>query len=357
MAFIPNAGDTTPPVVQPWTFSTQTVNLNGNYPGTFSVTARITDDLSGNAGEGYSSSPTQIRFRSPSKKQFVDVMLSGYQMVSGTPVDGTYTGIGRIAPMSEAGTWTVESLLAVDQVGNSKYYETPELRAMGYDTDIEVTYGGVSPTTPATPTTPTIPAVNTPSGPIPAPPGMVISGNNNSVVNGNNNFINYGTVTYTDSSTKNFVYTDNSVNYNYTTTSITTNRTYNGSSRNDSITGASTNDLLAGGGGNDVLTGGAGGDTLAGDVGNDKLYGGTGVNTFDGGTGKDSMYLTSDGQADILRELNRGDKVYIQGATRGGFSVGSVDGGLGIFSKGALEAVYTGQNTSESQLLGMLRGF
>jgi hypothetical protein len=343
MAFIPNAGDTTPPVVQPWTFSTQTVNLSGNYPGTFSVTARITDDLSGNAGEGYSSSPTQIRFRSPSKKQFVDVMLSGYQMVSGTPVDGTYMGIGRIAPMSEAGTWTVESLLAVDQVGNSKYYETPELRAMGYDIDIEVTYGGVSPTTP------TVPTVNTPSGPIPAAPELVISGNNN--------FVNMGTINYTDSSTKNFVYTDNSVNYNYTTTSITTNRTFNGSSRNDSITGASTNDLLAGGRGNDVLTGQAGGDTLIGDVGNDRLYGGTGVNTFDGGAGRDSMYLTSDGTADILRELNRGDKIYIQGATRGGFSVGSVDGGLGIFSKGALEAVYTGQGTSENQLLSMLRGF
>jgi Ca2+-binding RTX toxin-like protein len=248
--------------------------------------------------------------------------------------------------MSEAGTWTVESLLLVDQVGNSTYLLTEELAAMGFDTDLEVTYGGVSPSTPATPTNP---AVNTPSGSIPTVPGMVISGNNN--------FVNMGTINYTDSSTKNFVYTDNSVNYNYTTTSITTNRTFNGSSRNDSITGASTNDLLAGGRGNDVLTGQAGGDTLVGDVGNDRLYGGTGVNTFDGGAGRDSMYLTSDGQTDILRELNRGDKIYIQGATRGGFSVGSVDGGLGIFSKGALEAVYTGQDTSENQLLSMLRGF
>jgi hypothetical protein len=273
-------------------------------------------------------------------------MLSDYQRISGTSTNGTFAGTGRIAPMSEAGTWTVESLLLVDQVGNSTYLLTEELAAMGFDTDLEVTYGGVSPSTPATPTNP---AVNTPSGSIPTVPGMVISGNNN--------FVNMGTINYTDSSTKNFVYTDNSVNYNYTTTSITTNRTFNGSSRNDSITGASTNDLLVGGRGNDVLTGQAGGDTLVGDVGNDRLYGGTGVNTFDGGAGRDSMYLTSDGQADILRELNRGDKIYIQGATRGGFSVGSVDGGLGIFSKGALEAVYTGQGTSENQLLSMLRGF
>jgi hypothetical protein len=355
MAFIPNAGDSTAPTIVSYAFSTQTVNLSGNSAAPFQVTAQITDNLSGNAGEGYTSSPTQLRLRSPSKKQFVDVMLSDLQRISGTSTNGTFAGTGRIAPMSEAGTWTVESLLLVDQVGNSTYLLTEDLAAMGFDTDLEVSYNGNSPNSAATTANPA--GVVTPSGILPPSPGMVISGNNNSVVNGNNNFINYGTITYTDSSTKNFVYTDNSVNYNYTTTSITTNRTYNGSSQSDRITGASTNDLLAGGGGNDVLTGGAGGDTLAGDVGNDKLYGGTGVNTFDGGTGKDSMYLTSDGQADILRELNRGDKIYIQGATRGGFSVGSVDGGLGIFSKGALEAVYTGQNTSESQLLGMLRGF
>jgi Ca2+-binding RTX toxin-like protein len=342
MAFTPNAGDTTAPVVQPWTFSTQTVNLSGNNVGVFQITARITDNLSGNAGEGYISSPTQILLLSPSGKQSIHVMLSGWQLISGTPQDGVYAGTGRIAPYSEAGTWTVDHLMAVDQVGNTKYFYTDELKAMGFDTDLEVTYNGASPTTPSTP-------VVTPSGVIPTTPGLVISGNNN--------FVNMGTINYTDSSTKNFVYTDNSVNYNYTTTSITTNRTFNGSSRNDSITGASTNDLLAGGRGNDVLTGQAGGDTLVGDVGNDRLYGGTGVNTFDGGAGRDSMYLTSDGTADILRELNRGDKIYIQGATRGGFSVGSVDGGLGIFSKGALEAVYTGQGTSENQLLSMLRGF
>jgi Ca2+-binding RTX toxin-like protein len=341
-AFVPNAGDTTPPVVQPWTFSTQTVNLTGNNAGVFQVTARITDNLSGNAGEGYISSPTQIRFRSPSGQQFTDVMLSGWQLVSGTPQDGTYAGTGRIAPYSEAGTWTVETLLVADQVGNFKYIETSELAAMGFDTDIEVTYNGASPTAPSAP-------VVTPSGPIPTTPGIVISGNNN--------FVNTGTINYTDNSTKNFIYTDNSVNYNYTTTSITTNRTFNGTSARDSLTGTASNDLLAGGRGNDVLTGQDGGDTLQGDVGNDTLYGGAGLNTFDGGAGKDKMYVADDGTADIIRELNRGDRIYIQGATRGGFSIGSVDGGLGIFNKGALEAVYTGDAMNQSQLQKTLYGF
>jgi len=340
MTFVPNAGDTTPPVVTSWTFNKQTVDLTGNNAGTLLVTAQITDNLSGNAGDGYSSSPTQIRFRSPSGNQFVDVMLSGYQRIEGTPQNGTYMGVARIAPHSEAGRWTVESLLVVDQVGNQKYYLTNEVAAMGLDIDFDVTYNGASPT-PTTSPTPTAPAAAT--------SGLVISGNNN--------FVNYGTINYTDSSTKNFVYTDNSVNYNYTTTSITTNRTFNGSSARDSLTGTKSNDLMAGGGGNDVLTGGAGSDTLQGDAGNDTLYGGTGLNTFDGGLGKDKMYIQSDDTADIIRELNRGDRIYIQGATRGGLSVGSVDGGLGIFNKGALEAVYTGQNTNESQLLSMLRGF
>ena len=355
MAFVPNAGDTTPPVVQPWTFSTQTVNLTGNNPGTFTVTARITDDLSGNAGEGYISSPTQIRFRSPSGNQFVDVMLSGWQLISGTPQDGTYMGIGRIAPMSEAGTWTVETLLVVDQVGNQRYIETPELQAMGFDTDIEVTYNGASPT--AATTTPAVPTIDPVTGSISTPSGMVISGNNNSVVNGDGNFVNYGTINYSDSSTKNFVYTDNSVNYNYTTTSITTNRTINGTSSGDRLTGTSANDLLTGGGGRDVLTGGDGGDTLQGDAGNDRLIGGDGLDTYAGGAGKDKMYVADDGYADIIRDLNKGDKIYIQGATRGGFSVGSVDGGLGIFNKGELAAIFTGSGVSESQLSGMLRSY
>ena len=351
MVFTPNAGDTTAPVVQPWSFSTQTVNLSGNNPGTFTVTARITDDLSGNAGEGYTSSPTQVRFRSPSGNQFTDVMLAGWQLISGTPQDGTYMGIGRIAPMSEAGTWTVESLLAVDQVGNMKRYETNELRSMGFDTDIEVTYGGVSPTpTPAA-------AVETPSGAIPTAPGMVISGNNNSVVNGDGNFINYGTINYSDSSTKNLVYTDNSLNYNYTTTSITTNRTFTGSDGRDRLTGAATNDLLEGGGGKDVLNGGAGGDTLIGDSGNDRLIGGDGLDTYSGGAGKDKMYVADDGYADIISDLNKGDKIYIQGATRGGFSVGSIDGGLGVFDQGELAAVFTGSGVSENQLTKMLRTY
>jgi len=339
MAFVPNAGDTTVPVVQSWTFNKQTVNLVGNSAGVLQVTAHITDDLSGNAGEGYTSSPTQIRFRSPSGNQFVDVMLAGYQLIDGTPTDGVYAGTARIAPYSEAGTWTVETLLVVDQVGNMKYYQTAEVAAMGLDVDFDVTYGGTSPTTPTD-------SVVTPSGSIPTTPGLVISGNNN--------FVNYGTVNFTDNSTKNFVYTDNSVNYNYTTTSITTNRTFNGTASRDRLTGTSANDLLAGGGGSDALTGGAGGDTLQGDAGNDKLYGGAGLNTFDGGAGKDQLYMQSDDTADIIRELNRGDRIYIQGATRGGFTVGSVDGGLGIFNKGALEAVYTGSNLNAGQLSNML---
>jgi Ca2+-binding RTX toxin-like protein len=177
------------------------------------------------------------------------------------------------------------------------------------------------------------------------------------IVSGNNNFVNTGTINFTDNSTKNFVYTDNSVNYNYTTTSITTNRTFNGSGRSDSITGAATNDLLAGGKGNDVLTGEAGGDTLQGQVGNDTLYGGEGLNTFAGGAGKDKMYIADDGTADIIKDLNKGDKIYIQGATRGGFTVGSVDGGLGIFNQGDLAAVFTGTGVSQGQLQGMLGGY
>ena len=55
------------------------------------MTARITDNLSENAETGYNSSQTQIRFISPSGRQFVDAMLSRYQLTSDTTLNGTYT--------------------------------------------------------------------------------------------------------------------------------------------------------------------------------------------------------------------------------------------------------------------------
>lgn len=95
------------------------------------VTARITDNLAGNAGVGYSSSPTQMRFRSPSGSQFVDAVFSGYELVSGSTTDGQYSYQMTVPYLSESGLWTVENVLLADQVGNMTYLSTADLAAAG----------------------------------------------------------------------------------------------------------------------------------------------------------------------------------------------------------------------------------
>lgn len=56
-------------------------------PRRVTVRARIRDDRSGNAGEGYASSPSQVFFRGPSGQR-VFAMLSGNERISGTALDG-----------------------------------------------------------------------------------------------------------------------------------------------------------------------------------------------------------------------------------------------------------------------------
>jgi hypothetical protein len=98
------------------------------------VRARITDDLAGNAGAGYSSSPSQIRFVSPSGGQFVDAMLSGSELISGTTTDGVYEYQMTIPRLAESGVWTISSFLLVDQVGNLRWKTAAELSGAGFPT-------------------------------------------------------------------------------------------------------------------------------------------------------------------------------------------------------------------------------
>jgi Ca2+-binding RTX toxin-like protein len=175
------------------------------------------------------------------------------------------------------------------------------------------------------------------------------------VVSGNGNVVNTGTINYIDNSVTNYNYTDNSTNLN--SYSIVTTNTYNGGAKADRLTGTTANDSLAGLKGNDSLTGQGGNDILTGGLGNDRLYGGVGANQLAGGAGKDRYYVTAEGQADnadIIRDLNVGDRIFIQGATRSGLTVNEASNGIGIFNNGVMEALYTGNALSAGQINGML---
>lgn len=200
----------------------------------------------------------------------------------------------------------------------------------------------------------------------PQVPGNNVSGN--TVNSGNSNSYNTTNVT-------NNYYTDNSQNYNNsfnTDNSVTNNNLSYVLNANDYSTGKTINGSgqLSGTAANDLITGGSKADSLFGDLGNDKLiggkgrdglYGGFGSNVFNAGfsrsrTDADRLYIQREGTAataDIIESIGRSDRVYLQGSTSN-LSVRGVDGGLGIFDNGILQAIYTGNTLNASQLTGQV---
>jgi hypothetical protein len=148
----------------------------------------------------------------------------------------------------------------------------------------------------------------------------------------------------------------------------------------DKLFGRTGWDDIDGGQGNDFIDGGTGRDKITGGMGSDELHGGFGFNTFgweqDGYQDllaiKSDQWLinwaydkagnNSDGsKADIIEELDADDQIKIigvftpdisvvQGATAHGLT------GIGIYAKGALEALYTGTGLSVAQIASMTTG-
>ena len=153
-----------------------------------------------------------------------------------------------------------------------------------------------------------------------------------------------------------------------------------GGKGNDKLYGKAGWDILDGGAGNDLIHGGNGRDIITGSAGSDELWGDFGWNTYksekDGSS--DLIAIKSDqflvnwmyGQAgnnpngekaDIIEGLDSNDQIRIVGAATADltFSAGaSAHGvsGIGIYAKGALEALYTGGDLSVAQIQGMTSG-
>lgn len=134
--------DTQPPVLVDLTMSAAAVDITSGV-AVVTLRAHLTDDLSGVAGAGYLSSPTQVRFQSPSGRQFVDAVFhSQLHLVSGTPTDGLFESALRFPQYSETGIWTVAHFLLVDQVGNNRTLTGASLAAAGLPNAIELTGTG-----------------------------------------------------------------------------------------------------------------------------------------------------------------------------------------------------------------------
>lgn len=153
---------------------------------------------------------------------------------------------------------------------------------------------------------------------------------------------------------------------------------------NDKLVGIRGADYLQGGEGNDELKAGNGRDIISGGDGSDTIYGGFGLNTFENEAdgSMDRLYFKSDQwaenwlygragnspngeKADKIEMLDEFDQIYVQGVSTSQLSYGSVDhqsnlgetlSGIGIYASGVLEAVYVGDNLSQSQIAAMTQG-
>jgi len=101
--------DVTPPqlLALSWTPTTTDTSAGAQ---TITVTAHITDDLSGASGN------CQGRFVSPNGQQFVDFVLG--TPISGTATDGIYGYTMTIPAFAESGIWTLSSSQLTDRVGD-----------------------------------------------------------------------------------------------------------------------------------------------------------------------------------------------------------------------------------------------
>ncbi len=122
------ASDTEPPVLTSFTFSPTAVDTTTN-SAVITVTAQITDNLSGVAGSG-------AEFYSPLGVQRFGCNMN---LISGTNLNGTYQCTGTIRAFSEPGTWYVSSVYVQDNAGNLQYYYTDDLQSLGFPTNLQVT--------------------------------------------------------------------------------------------------------------------------------------------------------------------------------------------------------------------------
>jgi hypothetical protein len=134
----PGTSDTDPPTLVEFEILTQAVDVSRS-PAVVEFRAHLVDHLSGVAGQGYTSSPTQVRFRSPSRQQIVTAVFSSDRhLESGTPQDGWYRSSVTIPQFAEAGHWQAEYFLLVDQCGNSVRLHAEELERLGFANSIAV---------------------------------------------------------------------------------------------------------------------------------------------------------------------------------------------------------------------------
>lgn len=140
--------DTLPPVLGAAQsgFAPNAIDVTGG-SATVTVSLAVTDDVAGVTFSSVVNFPGPgVVFRSPSGSQTRRV--SSFSLVSGDNLNGQWQADITFPQFVESGTWTVDSIVLEDLVGNTVTLDTPTLDAAGFPTTLNVTSD--SDTTPPT---------------------------------------------------------------------------------------------------------------------------------------------------------------------------------------------------------------
>jgi len=124
--------DTTPPNLVNFSFAPTEIDTSFG-PQTVTVTARVTDDLSG------VSNDVPVRFVSPTGQQG---NVGQLYRTSGDMHHGVYAGTATFAQDSEQGAWKCDYLKLSDNVDNVEAVDSSDLLDAGYNIFLEVGYDG-----------------------------------------------------------------------------------------------------------------------------------------------------------------------------------------------------------------------
>jgi hypothetical protein len=135
-----NPSDVSHPELGKLSFVPAVINTSNGHQFV-TVTLEITDDL---AGADFSpTTPTLsffeagVNFRSPSAQQSHSV-FNDFQLISGTPQNGTWQGSAFFPQFSEEGTWRIDFAQLKDVTGNTVSFDNNTLQASGFPTSLVV---------------------------------------------------------------------------------------------------------------------------------------------------------------------------------------------------------------------------
>ena len=132
-----------------------------------------------------------------------------------------------------------------------------------------------------------------------------------------------------------------------------------GGDNRDRLRGARGNDTIISYQGNDIIRGGKGDDYLNAGSGADIITGGFGRNVYaDQRDGEPDLLIIrpelTDGTIDVIKSLDKFDVIMIKDAWLSDITVAKVERGIGIFTFGNLDAVYSDTNLTVSDIEKMI---